>query len=172
MRILIILLAVVISGQLVAQHNFRFYDSLTYRLYSQHSWKELTRVGKEALRAGNDYYFLRMRLGIAAAERNKHRLAANHFNKALRFNSGSSLGKSYIVDSHLKSGMEIENDRFESVLTQNRKSNPLRTITFTVGGAIPTAEGRTTAGNVDGDANIYGELTHSGTIGYLHAGAT
>ena len=40
-------------------------DTNTYNLYLEKDWDELIREGKRALRQDIDYYYLRMRIGIA-----------------------------------------------------------------------------------------------------------
>ena len=66
-------------------HDFQWYDSTTYHLYQQKNWVALSETGRQALREGFDYYYLRMRLGIAAFERGRYRLAANHYYRAVAF---------------------------------------------------------------------------------------
>lgn len=71
-----------------SERDFVFYDLTTLRLYESRDWKALVPVAKEAIDQGFDYYYLRLRLGLAYYELGRHRLAAPQFQKALLFNSG------------------------------------------------------------------------------------
>lgn len=68
----------------------------TYELYTQGNWKELTKVGMQALDNGYDYYFMRMRVGVGYYQQKKYRLAQKHFKKAIAFNQKSDIAKEYL----------------------------------------------------------------------------
>ena len=67
------------------QKDFEYYDSLTYKLYMDKDYKQLLKVGNDAINSGLDYYYLRMRTGIAAFNLKKYRQASAHFEKASTF---------------------------------------------------------------------------------------
>ncbi len=83
--------------------GFVYYDSLTYRQYINKAYTPLLKTGKKALKAGIDYYYLRMRMGIAAYRQQKYRLAAIHFKKALQYND-NDLVREYLYYSGLWGG--------------------------------------------------------------------
>ncbi|HHJ09333.1 MAG TPA: hypothetical protein ENK25_00370 [Bacteroidetes bacterium] len=109
-RYLIIPLIVLSFRTAPAQdHNdFIHYDTLTYRLYLTNNWGELKNAGKEALRQGHDYYYLRMRLGIAFYETANYRGAIPHFQAALDFNSGDKTALEYLYYCYLFSGRHAD----------------------------------------------------------------
>lgn len=84
--------------------SFRDADSLTYALYDQKKWNELIIKGKEAISSGHDYFYLRMRMGIAYYERRNFSLSAKHFIKALEFNAGDQTALEYLFYSYYLSG--------------------------------------------------------------------
>ena len=84
--------------------SFRYADSLTYILYDQKSWKELINKGKEAISSGHDYYYMRMRVGIAYYERHNYAQSAKFFNKALEFNADDQTALEYLFYSYYLSG--------------------------------------------------------------------
>ncbi len=86
------------------QEDFRYYDRITYQLYQDGAWSELAREGKEGLRHDLDYYYLRMRLGIAFYALEKYQGAVPHFRKALRFDPSSTAAREYLVNSLIMSG--------------------------------------------------------------------
>ena len=48
--------------------NFKFIDSLSYKLYNNADWKELKKISRSGFKNDIDYYYLRMRSGIAYYE--------------------------------------------------------------------------------------------------------
>ncbi len=88
--------------------KYHYYDSLTYSLYKNQNWKELTKSSRKALKEDLDYYYLRMRAGIALYERGKYFLAENQFKKALKLNRIDPVSREYIYYSKLFSGKEKE----------------------------------------------------------------
>lgn len=73
----------------------------SYRLYLDKDWKRLSDFCDKAIKAGYDYYYLRMRAGIACYETQHHRKAIRHFLKALDFNSGDETAKGYLYQCYL-----------------------------------------------------------------------
>ncbi len=85
------------------QKDFEYYDSLTYKLYMDKDFKQLLKAGNDALNSGLDYYYLRMRTGIAAYNLNKYRLATKHFEKASAFSNNDVIHE-YLYYSTLWGG--------------------------------------------------------------------
>lgn len=83
-------------------------DKKTYELYLSQNWSELITVGKEALDNSNDYYYLRMRIGIAYYEKKNYNLAKKHFTKALEFYSKSNLAHEYLYYCYFFTGKNEE----------------------------------------------------------------
>jgi len=84
----IVFFLIVASSYLFGQESQQFvnYEKKTLRLYNQKNWPELIQWGKKAIENGNDYFYMRMRLGIAFYERGNYHRALIHFNKAGEFN--------------------------------------------------------------------------------------
>ena len=105
-RLIIIILLYCFFGSLKAQErtDFSYLDSLTYKQYEDGRWKELTASGKQALRLGYDYYYMRMRIGISYYERKSYLNAISHFKKALEFNNNDQIATEYLYYCYLLSG--------------------------------------------------------------------
>ena len=58
------------SGQQL--NNFLAVDTLTYKYYLAEDWDKLINAGDKAINDGIDYYYLRMRMGIASYEKRKY----------------------------------------------------------------------------------------------------
>lgn len=61
-------------------------DSLSWQLYQQGRWEELLHTGKQLNKQGIDYYYLRMRMAVAAIETGRYDDACLFLDKALIFN--------------------------------------------------------------------------------------
>lgn len=66
-----------------------------YDAYMKGDWKEVIRLGKEAKKAGADYYYIRARNGYANFMLGKYFKAEKEFEKALTFNSSDAFAKRY-----------------------------------------------------------------------------
>ncbi len=100
------LLLLMLPGLKAQDSSFAYFDSLTYTLYEKGNYRELKAAGNDALHYGYDYYYLRMRLGIAAYEQKHYRTAASHFAKASTFYN-NNLVKEYSYYSNLWGGNTI-----------------------------------------------------------------
>lgn len=107
---ILIMIFFAVRGTVFSQveQGFVYYDSITRALYLDGSWSELTEQGKEALKKGIDYYYLRMRIGVAAYENENYARAIAHFKRALEFNSADAAASEYLYYSYLFSGRELE----------------------------------------------------------------
>lgn len=76
----------------------------TYSLYFQKKWDELITNGNTVLEEGSDYYYLRLRLGIAYFEMEEYLLAEDHFKSSVEFNSLENLPKEYLYYCYLYTG--------------------------------------------------------------------
>ena len=71
-------------------------ESVSLKLFNDKNWKELIRYSDMVIDNGFDYYFIRMRAGIANYETKKYRKAELHFKKALLYNEGDEDATSYL----------------------------------------------------------------------------
>ncbi|MFO7575443.1 MAG: hypothetical protein R6W67_09850, partial [Bacteroidales bacterium] len=105
--------------------GFRYHDSLTYDLYLEGRWKDLTKAAKEALSEGHDFYYMRMRLGIAWYERSFYAAAARQFRKALEFNSNDPVATEYLFYCRLLSGEFASASKILSFMTPEHSKKVL-----------------------------------------------
>ncbi|PLX13537.1 MAG: hypothetical protein C0594_01120, partial [Marinilabiliales bacterium] len=142
--------------------NFSSYDKLTYRLYVEKKYDSLILIGNEALQNGFDYYYLRMRLGIAFYENAKYLSALKQFKKAEEYNSGDKLILEYQYYCLVFSGQPQR-----ARMLASRFPEELKKKLFTAGGVLYSAGiesgiGRNLAYNdqlnqIPEDYNIYDE---------------
>jgi hypothetical protein len=87
-------------------------DSISYKYFMDKNWKELIRFGDLAVKQGVDYYYLRMRIGIAHYEQGKYYSALPHFMKARAFNASDEVLQEYIFYCYEFTGQRDEALKF------------------------------------------------------------
>ena len=112
-KISLIILSLLFSGRINAQNyaDYQYIDSLTYQLYLHKNWKELGKISRLAFKNDIDYYYLRMRAGIADFERSKYLFAEKHFKKAASFNDLDPDATEYLLYSMLYAGKKEDAGR-------------------------------------------------------------
>jgi len=88
--------------------NFRQADSITYNATLAGNWDDVIATGKTALERDIDYFYLRLRLGMAYYQKNNYRTAIKHLETAERFNPKNEINKNYLYHSYLYSGRFAE----------------------------------------------------------------
>lgn len=88
--------------------NSAVVEQRSLQLYQAKNWKALKSYVRKAIKNDIDYFYLRMRIGIAYYEQENYLIAEKHFRKALEFNSGDNLAKEYIYYCYLLSGKNEE----------------------------------------------------------------
>jgi tetratricopeptide (TPR) repeat protein len=71
-------------------------EAKTLEFYTNKNWSSLIALGDETIKNGIDYFYLRMRLGIAYYEQKNYCLAIEHFDKAIDFNTTDDLAHEYL----------------------------------------------------------------------------
>lgn len=101
----------------------------SYQYYINGNWDSLITYAKSALKNNIDYYYLRLRLGIAYYKEGKYRVATKHFLKALNFVADNDLAKEYLYFSNFFSEDYTHAKLWGSQLSQQTK-NRLDTLKF------------------------------------------
>lgn len=83
--ILFILILVFNEKYSQAQTNRDYYDIVTYKHYTLANWDSVIRLSNEAIKEKFDFYYLRQRIGWSYIFKYKHKMAVNHFKKAMEF---------------------------------------------------------------------------------------
>ncbi len=137
----------------LAAPGFRAQDTLSsaqveeksYALFLAKDWNALESFGKKALAAGNDYYYLRLRMGIAYFSESDYLLAEHQFQKALAFNTADPLAMEYLYFVYVYTG-QYEEARKLSLLFPNEMSVRLGTDKLSPVGFV-SLEGKTSVTN-------------------------
>ncbi len=96
-------------------------DAETYRLWQAGDWDTLVRTGREALKQGIDFYYLRYRMGVAWYEKGNYHQAAHHFRSARQYDPESELLKEYFYYALLFAGRGYEAARVEDSFSRQTK---------------------------------------------------
>lgn len=111
--IIIVILLLIVSAAAIAQPAWQRIDSVTYRLYMDKDWKNLLKETRKSLGGGIDFYYLRVRAGVAAYEMKNYRLAARHLGKAHSWNNTDEFAN-YWYYYALLNGNRIDESRLIS----------------------------------------------------------
>jgi len=103
-RLLIFLLGLIFCLRSAQAQTYNQVDSATYKHYQEKDWVELVKIGKSALKQDFDFYYLRMRIGIAYYEMKNFKSAQIHFKKALIFSENDPLALEYLYFAYLLGG--------------------------------------------------------------------
>ncbi|HBF87876.1 MAG TPA: hypothetical protein DDX39_04460 [Bacteroidales bacterium] len=108
----------------IGQEKFSFLevDKLTYQNYLEKKWDSIIETGNKAISQNIDYYYLRIRLGIAYYETQQYEKAIVNFEKSLEFNSNDALANEYIWYSYLFLGQYEEAQLFADGFSQELKN--------------------------------------------------
>ena len=111
-------------------------ENVSYQLYLRGSWDSLAVYCDRAIATGYDYYYMRMRAGIAWYKKTNYRKAIHHFEKALMFNANDDVANEYLYYCYVYSG-EYDQARwlakdFDSVfsVTAGIKKVPVSMLLF------------------------------------------
>ncbi|MCK5699918.1 MAG: hypothetical protein KAI29_02140, partial [Cyclobacteriaceae bacterium] len=128
--------------------NFQAIDQNTYLLYTQKNWDSLIVVGKHSLKTGTDYYYLRLRMGIAYYNKGNYLKAIQHLEKALDFNASDASVQEYLYYSYLFSN-QIKEARVLSSKFNTSLENKLQTGKINFFEKLYLETGPTFSNNID-----------------------
>ncbi len=86
------------------KRSFSQIDSLSYQAYLSSDWKKVLSYSSEGFKSGFDFYYLRMRAGIAELTLNRPVQASRHFREALKFSEYDQTAQSLLYSSLQFSG--------------------------------------------------------------------
>jgi tetratricopeptide (TPR) repeat protein len=176
-RFLIVALLALCSLVIRAQEkNFQEYDRQSLELYNQGNWKQLIRLSNQAFRDGYDYYYLRVRAGIACFETGNYMKAALHFREALAFNEKDAVAGEYLYGCYLQlnrtaDAIKVFDELPASVREKLKKSLPkIRQANVETGPVLSNQMDSFDTLDLDGADNIYGEADINQDGYYFNAG--
>ena len=151
-------------------------DELTYRYFLDKKWDSVIIIGKQALRANIDFYYLRVRMGLSYYEQKDYIPAATHLVKARQFDPKDPVIADYLYYAYLFTNRMEEARILQASLPSNQ-----RNVTDVRKGLLDYADlesGYTLSSNnspkeypyLMGTDSIYGETDVYGNYFYEHLG--
>ncbi|MDV7389802.1 hypothetical protein RZS08_00555, partial [Arthrospira platensis SPKY1] len=83
-------------------------EERSYALYQQQAWDSLLSYGEQALDHGIDYYYLRLRMGIAAYELGAYKKARQHLLVASNYQPEDPYLNDLLAYTYLQLGWSLE----------------------------------------------------------------
>jgi tetratricopeptide (TPR) repeat protein len=166
-----------VNGMASDISNSAVVEKKSTELFLASKWPDLVNYGNEAIAAGYDYFYLRMRVGIAYYNQKKYMKAVRHFEKAVKFNSSEETALEYLYYSYVFAGRAGEAKSLLSELPTTLKSkihppkNKYIQSVYAEGGvALSNLNNSYKTIDIDGSANVYGEATIIKNMDYWHIG--
>ena len=169
-------LLLTISSQAGTKLDFKTVDMLTYRCYEEKKWDSVIVVGKQALHQDIDYYYLRVRLGIAYFEKQEYIPASLHLRKARQFNSGDPMVSDYLYRAYLYINRNEEANILKATFpeedrgTTGSKRSTLELVHFESGYTLSSDIAPKNLPTLMGHDSIYGEQDLYGNSLYTNLG--
>jgi len=166
------------SAKVSIKLDSRIVDSITYQLYIEKDWDSLIMIGKEALSQDIDYYFLRVRLGIAYYQKEQYIAAAEQLLRAVNFNSSDPFTNEYLYLSLIYSNRPDDaravKGSFSAAFNEKYypEKNLVDQIHLEAGVSINPQYNTQNNQNLMGSDSIYGESDRYGNSFYGNAGIT
>jgi len=101
--------------------SYKQVDSTTYALYLKQDWKPIIAMGKQSRTEGIDFYYLKVRMGIAYFKDNKMLSAIQLLEEAYKVNSYDVVVQEYLYWAYRYSGLELESRLFYSKMDKKLK---------------------------------------------------
>lgn len=105
--------------------SFSEVDQQTMQHYFASQWDSVILVGNNGIDAGHDYFYLRVRLGVAYFNQSNFAKAIQHLEKARKFNPSDEFANSYLYLSYKYMGRFADAEMMGSKLSDTLRTNEL-----------------------------------------------
>ena len=103
------------------QLSYKQVDSTTYAQYLKENWKPLIEIGKQSRKENIDFYYLKVRMGIAYFKENKMLSAIKLLEEAYKANSYDVVVQEYLYWAYRYGGLELESRLFYTKISKKLK---------------------------------------------------
>ncbi len=101
--------------------SIKYVDSTTYALYLRQDWKQIIALGKQSRTEDVDFYYLKVRMGIAYFKENKMLSAIKYLEEAYTINAYDTVVQEYLYWAYRYSGMVLESRLFYDKMAKDLK---------------------------------------------------
>lgn len=120
-KILIALLLLTLCTANAQQLTQEQVDSETYTSFINKEYKTTIKIGKQSLKAGIDFYYLRYRMGVSYYENKNYEAAIPHFEKAKALDGSDSALLEYLYYAYLNSSQREKANLLADTFTDELK---------------------------------------------------
>lgn len=99
--------------------DFPYFDKQTYAAYLKKDWNRVISLGKESLLNGYDFYYLRLRMGIAYFSKRNYMQAIHHFRQAFLSNQNDPVVLEYLYYCYLYTGRQSDLQSLLYIMPEN-----------------------------------------------------
>lgn len=92
--------------------SYKQVDSTSYALFVEQDWTSLIEMGTASKKAGIDFYYLNVRMGIAYYKNEKYLVAIKYLEQAYNLNTYDVVVQDYLYWAYRYGGMLLESDIF------------------------------------------------------------
>ena len=103
--------------------TFKEVDSTSYALFLKQDWKTLISYGKNAKKEGINFYYLKVRMGIAYFKDGKMLTAMKYLEEAYELNQYDVVVQDYLYWTYRYTGMFLESDIFYEKMDETLKAS-------------------------------------------------
>jgi hypothetical protein len=156
--------------------DFNTVDELTYRYFLEKKWDSVILIGKQALHVEIDYYYLRVRMGLAYYEQKEYIPAATHLVKARQFDPKDPVIADYLYYAYLFTNRMEEARLLQASLPEaarniaDRKKGFMDAVTAESGYTFSSNNALKDKPSLMGTDSVYGETDVYGNYLYEHLG--
>ncbi|VAW25639.1 hypothetical protein MNBD_BACTEROID04-1488, partial [hydrothermal vent metagenome] len=118
--ILILVLCIVVTTTNAQKKSLSFkqVDSTSYALYLKQDWKSLITLGKKSRAEGIDFYYLKVRMGIAYYKEGKMLSAIKFLEEANKVDSYDVVVQEYLYWAYRYGGLVLESRLFYAKMSK------------------------------------------------------
>jgi hypothetical protein len=151
-------------------------DILTYRYFVQKKWDSVLIAGNKALKNDIDFYYLRVRMGVASFETEHYYQSVTHLKKAREWKADDDYVNSYLFFAFHYTGQAEEAGRIlkamsaETRKTVTESDNPIEAVYLHGGYTFSSAKNPENLSDLMGADSIYGEQDLYGDSKYTGLG--
>lgn len=178
---LIVLLVCTLTSLMVSGENPQkpdpvSVDIITYRFYIEKRWDSLIAAGKQALQQEIDFYYLRVRMGVAYYETGRYFPAVPHLKKAHEENPADDFVNSYYYYALRYTNQPEEAERVLKYMSPETRrsveaaSGLIQSAQTAAGYTFSSAEKSKKKSSLMGSDSIYGEQDLYGDNSYAALG--
>jgi len=159
--------------------DFRQHDSLTLHYFEAKNWEAVLQAGNASLENGYDYYYLRIRMGIAAYQTQHFLLARKHFRRALDFYEKDPLASAYLYGTYVelnqlslggKASYNLSNLTLKNLNV--KRGFRIASIHVDAGNQTYTHKNRLSYSGLTGNDALYGESREYNNLKIFDLGVT